>query len=224
MLKKLFHGGQPNNNSSSASLTDARNSELEKDVWDERTGYAQSVAQLDQFEGTDLGCLVVQIHEVMANPIQSLYAARLRETLRILTRQCQTLTGLFSAMQNNEQPVQCRSLTFVLDPEFCTSTSALTEHLPLVFPDAISRSDTAPSKRQSDEALGLVSMFRVSAIAPLQSLLILVPQLRVRCEHRKGAMQLMLRYQRKVNDMVERSSKAKTESPRLLRVRWHHPI
>ncbi len=46
-----------------------------------------------------------------------------------------------------------------------------------------------------------ISKFRATTIAPLQAILASLPQLKLRCEHRKSALNIALRYQKKVDEM-----------------------
>ncbi|DAZ97672.1 TPA: hypothetical protein N0F65_009673 [Lagenidium giganteum] len=55
-----------------------------------------------------------------------------------------------------------------------------------------------------------IDSFTTATIAPLQSLLAEVPQLKMRCEHRRSAMNIMLRYEKKIAELKLASRSAET--------------
>ncbi|KAL4136478.1 hypothetical protein KRP22_000011 [Phytophthora ramorum] len=69
---------------------------------------------------------------------------------------------------------------------------------------------------EARKLLADVTTFRTSAIAPLQTILAGIPQLKLRCDHRNSAKSVMLRYDRKI---AEIQSSSRFESSRLRRNR-----
>ncbi|KAG2774403.1 hypothetical protein PC129_g2051 [Phytophthora cactorum] len=66
-----------------------------------------------------------------------------------------------------------------------------------------------------------VAAFRTSSIAPLQTILADIPQLKLRCDHRNSAKSVVLRYERKVEEI---QSTTRHESSRLRRNRAKYQV
>ncbi|ETN24770.1 hypothetical protein PPTG_00976 [Phytophthora nicotianae INRA-310] len=66
-----------------------------------------------------------------------------------------------------------------------------------------------------------VATFRTSSIAPLQTILAGIPQLKLRCDHRNSAKSVVLRYERKVEEI---QSTTRHESSRLRRNRAKYQV
>ncbi|KAE9351670.1 hypothetical protein PF008_g5817 [Phytophthora fragariae] len=69
---------------------------------------------------------------------------------------------------------------------------------------------------EARKLLADVATFRTSSIAPLQAILADIPQLKLKCDHRNGAKSVMLRYERKLEEI---QSTTRYESSRLRRNR-----
>ncbi|KAG7380175.1 hypothetical protein PHYPSEUDO_007655 [Phytophthora pseudosyringae] len=74
---------------------------------------------------------------------------------------------------------------------------------------------------EARKLLADVAMFRTSSIAPLQTLLAGIPQLKLRCDHRNSAKSVVLRYGRKVEEI---QSSTRHETSRLRRNRAKHQV
>ncbi|POM61723.1 Maintenance of ploidy protein mob1 [Phytophthora palmivora] len=74
---------------------------------------------------------------------------------------------------------------------------------------------------EARKLLADVATFRTSSIAPLQTILAGIPQLKLRCDHRNSAKSVVLRYERKVEEI---QSSTRHESSRLRRNRAKHQV
>ncbi|KAL3668580.1 hypothetical protein V7S43_006662 [Phytophthora oleae] len=74
---------------------------------------------------------------------------------------------------------------------------------------------------EARKLLADVSTFRTSSIAPLQAILADIPQLKLRCDHRNSAKSVVLRYERKVEEI---QSSTRHESSRLRRNRAKYQV
>lgn len=129
------------------------------------------------------------------------YEERLKHAINVFSRQCQSVSELVTSTDG-----------------FAAFVTSLAENecLPNGQTDDTSQASTA-RKNQQEAIQGELDSFRMTAIAPLQSLLAEIPQLRVRCDHRKSAMSIMLRYEKKMDEL--RSSSRSTETSRMQRNR-----
>ncbi|KAG1688996.1 hypothetical protein DVH05_002879 [Phytophthora capsici] len=72
---------------------------------------------------------------------------------------------------------------------------------------------------EARKLLADISTFRTSSIAPLQTILADIPQLKLKCDHRNSAKSVVLRYERKVEEI---QSSTRHASSRLRRNRAKH--
>ncbi|KAG6590885.1 Kinase A-anchor protein [Phytophthora cinnamomi] len=74
---------------------------------------------------------------------------------------------------------------------------------------------------EARKLLADVTTFRTSSIAPLQTILADIPQLKLKCDHRNSAKSVMLRYERKLEEI---QSTTRYESSRLRRNRAKYQV
>ncbi|TMW57185.1 hypothetical protein Poli38472_003110 [Pythium oligandrum] len=95
--------------------------------------------------------------------------------------------------------------------EMCASSINLTEKLSRMHSDTKDESGT-----DFGNAMRLVNEFRTTTLGPLQAMLAVIPQLRLRCDHRERAQISTARYEQKVNDLEKagKSDKARLQRNR----------
>ncbi|OWZ08814.1 hypothetical protein PHMEG_00018583, partial [Phytophthora megakarya] len=169
MLRKLFHSGGARESTSSSINSDATKKTEADGNGNRDTEFAEMVERLERFEADGNGNRDTEFAETVERLER--FEAGLKDTINKLSRHCQAICEMVAS---SRELGSCVHNLYGGEEDEHQATAS-----------------------EARKLLSDVGTFRTSSIAPLQTILAGIPQLKVKCDHRNSAKSVALRYERK---------------------------